>query len=136
MAVCLWDSVSGVGGVHHFVLPHWSVSESDRSTSGAVSLQRFVEYLSDLGARISRVKAKVYGASGQGTGNRMGAVVLRFLAALNISVEESDLGGSGCREVTFNTWDGAASVKRYGSRRFIPKRNRSSCREIFAYPQI
>lgn len=68
VAACLWDPVSKVGGMNHFLLPGDNIN---RATSSKADAQRYGVYLMELllndlfrnGAVKSRLKAKLFGGA-------------------------------------------------------------------------
>ncbi|PYQ18463.1 MAG: hypothetical protein DMF79_14935 [Acidobacteria bacterium] len=60
VSVCLWDAQQRVGGINHFLLPE-GVPPSPRFGASATSL--LIEEVLALGARRSRLRAKVFGGA-------------------------------------------------------------------------
>jgi len=123
VAVCLWDPERRMGGVNHFLLPHF-VAGNDVSSSrfGNVAIGRLVAGVIAPGVRRQALQAKVFGGAcvidafrGRGDGRHLGLqnveVALMLLRRERIPVVAEDVGGRRGRKVIFHTDTGAALVK-------------------------
>jgi chemotaxis protein CheD len=118
--VCVWDPVSGVGGMAHFLLPE-SGSAPPAPRFGDVALATLVESLVKLGAPERRLRAKVFGGSAPPlatTGGHLGdhniEKALSFLKARFVPVLEKDSGGDKARKIVFDPKAGTSEVSRIG----------------------
>lgn len=120
VAVCLWDPILAAGGVAHFALPRGAGDEASALCYGNVAVPELVRRLTDLGCRIDRLRAKLFGGAcvmpdfqrgcGQlGLDNAESARGL--LAAAGIPVLVESLGGRRGRKLIFQVDDGTAWVK-------------------------
>lgn len=116
--VCVWDPVSGVGGMAHFLLPE-AGKAPPAPRFGDVALRTLLEEVGKLGAPERRLRAKVYGGSApplQTTGGHLGdsniELALAFLKARLVPVLEKDAGGNNARKIIFNPKIGTAEVTR------------------------
>ena len=118
VAACLYDSLLGVGGMNHFMLPG---RESDTVCSryGVHAMELLINDLLKRGARRSRLQAKVFGGGNvlsgfysDPIGTRNAAFVLEYLAAERIPVIAQDLGDIYPRKVCFFPQTGRTLVKR------------------------
>jgi chemotaxis protein CheD len=117
VAVCLWDPEGRVGGMNHFLLPEGG-PPSPRFGESAVPL--LIERLVDLGARRSRLRAKVFGGACVLEAFRAGANTLgvrnveiareRLLSAA-IPIVGEDVGGDLGRKVVFEVRTGCAWIR-------------------------
>jgi chemotaxis protein CheD len=118
VAVCLWDRHLRVGGMNHYLLPHW-VNEAEASPRfGNVAIQRLIERLVALGSQTARLQAKVFGGAcvleafrARHLGNKNVEVARRALDEASIPVVHEDVGGQRGRKLLFRVDDGATSVK-------------------------
>jgi chemotaxis protein CheD len=120
VAVCIWDPVTGIGGMNHFVLPECAATlRSDRF--GNIAIQSLLRRLEALGCRRRSLQAKVFGGArvlGRSDRARVDLgqtnveLALRVLATEKTPVVASDVGGDRGRKLIFRTADGAAWVKR------------------------
>jgi chemotaxis protein CheD len=118
--VCVWDPVSGIGGMAHFLLPE-SGSAPPAPRFGDVALRTLVEALVKLGAPERRLRAKVFGGSAPPlvtTGGHLGdhniEKALSFLKARFVPVLEKDSGGDKARKIVFDPRAGTSEVSRIG----------------------
>ena len=118
--VCLWDPVSGAGGMAHFLLPE-SGNAPPAPRFGNVALRVLIEQLVKLGATERRLRAKIYGGSAPPlvtTGGHLGdhniEAALAFLKARYVPVLENGSGGASARKIVFNLKTGTAEVTRLG----------------------
>ncbi len=118
--VCLWDVVSGAGGMAHFLLPE-AGSAPPATRFGDVALKTLVDELGKLGAPEKRLRARVYGGSappiattGGHLGDRNIEAALTFLKARLVPVLENQAGGNSARKIVFQPTTGQASVSKIG----------------------
>lgn len=106
VSACLWDPVSRVGGMNHFLLPEAPEGARDDRRYGVQAMELLINALLSRGARRERIRAKVFGGARMSPamadiGGRNGAFVQRFLADENIPLESSSLGGLSARRIQF-----------------------------------
>ena len=118
--VCVWDPISGAGGMAHFLLPE-SGTAPPALRFGDVALRSLVEELVKLGASEARLRARIFGGSappivteGGHLGDRNVEAARGFLASRIIAIWEADVGGGSARKVVFSPGHGGASVSRVG----------------------
>lgn len=119
IAVCIWEPELEIGGINHFVLPHWAGNGRISARFGSVAISILIEDLCTLGSRPNRLRAKIFGGSGvlsAGHQTRLGQrnieIARQFLADESIPVVAEDVGGTRGRKLIFCTDDGTAWVKR------------------------
>ncbi len=119
VAVGLWDPVQGVGGLNHFLLPYRARFGAPSSTRfGNVAMEELLSGLLKLGARRSRLKAKVFGGArvleafkeSNHLGKKNIEMAKTLLAQGGIPLVDLDVGGKRGRRVLFETATGAAKV--------------------------
>jgi chemotaxis protein CheD len=117
VAVCLWDAEVRVGGMNHFLLPD-GAPESPRFGRYAVPL--LVRSLLELGARRSRLRAKLFGGAcvleafrreGGHLGTRNVEMARERLRTEAIRVVEEDVGGELGRKLVFAVRTGATRAR-------------------------
>lgn len=109
IACCLFDPVTRVGGMNHFLL------SEPREGAGCVGDEHYGLYLMEVlinqmmtkGALKSRMKAHIYGGANMHAGmTRIGdanaAFARRFLEEERIELARSDVGGDTARRVDFD----------------------------------
>jgi chemotaxis protein CheD len=118
--VCVWDPVSGVGGMAHFLLPE-ARNAPPAPRFGDVAMKTLLQEVVRLGAPENRLRAKLYGGSAppiQTTGGHLGdhniEVALAFLKSRAVPVLEREVGGANARKIIFSPKGGIAEVTRIG----------------------
>jgi chemotaxis protein CheD len=113
--VCLWDAMTGAGGMAHFLLPE-AGNAPPAPRFGDVALGTLVTELAKLGVPEKRLRARVFGGSappvattGGHLGDRNVEAALSFLKAKFIPVIETQTGGNTARKIVFTPATGAAS---------------------------
>jgi chemotaxis protein CheD len=120
VAVCLWDSATGVGGINHFQLPQWSGKGARTPRYASVAIQALLERLLALGARRGQIEAKVFGGAcvtanvserKKSLGDQNVEHALVYLRECAIPVSATATGGRRGRKLVFHTNDGTAWVR-------------------------
>jgi chemotaxis protein CheD len=120
VAVCLWSPRFGVGGMNHFLLPHWVSGEARSPRFGNAAIEALLERLKAAGCDKRELRAKVFGGASMveafkarhaSLGERNVAVALEILRTERIPVLNQDVGGERGRKLTFHTHEGSAWVK-------------------------
>lgn len=121
VAVCLTESGSNIGGVNHFLLPQQRAGEGSSTRYARGAIDQLVERMLSLGARRSRITAKLFGganvlaAFSEGV-MHIGAanvdIARTLLASHGIPIAAEDVGGTRGRRLVFSSHDGSASVQR------------------------
>lgn len=124
IAACLYDPVSGVGGMNHFMLPEGADPDNPTSTRyGVNAMELLISDLMKLGADRRRFQAKIFGGghvlkirvSLDGVPQRNIDFVKRFLEAESIPIIREDVGGYQPRRVLFHTHTGKVFLKYLGN---------------------
>lgn len=120
VAICLYDPLSGAGGMVHFRLPFPpcpDVAPSARALYGPAALELLHERLTSIGAQDANLHAKLFG--GGAVVDRLGDIgdqnvrfALRGISDLGIPLVSQDLGGTAARRVRFMPTTGHARVQR------------------------
>ena len=118
VAVCLFDSESGVGGMNHFMLPENNrdrIPPSDLRF-GIDAMPWLIQAVRDLGGSRKNLKAKIFGGgAAMGGALRIGYGNIDSardaLAAHAIPVLAEDVGKVVSRQVRFETATGRAYVR-------------------------
>jgi chemotaxis protein CheD len=118
VAACLFDPVSGVAGLNHFLLaaPRFSkdmpLTHTDAGRYGINAMELLINDMVHLGAVRHRLKAKVFGGATVLTGKRDNffcihevnqRFIKEYLATEGIPLVSEDLGGTRGRVVYFHT---------------------------------
>jgi chemotaxis protein CheD len=118
--VCVWDPVTGVGGMAHFLLPECG-NAPPATRFGDVAVRTLLQDVVKRGAPERRLRAKLYGGSEPPiatTGGHLGdhnvQAALSYLKARFVPVMETDVGGKNARKIVFSAKTGASEVTRVG----------------------
>jgi len=115
IALCLWDSVRGIGGANHFMLPEGPEKSENATRYGSVANPALLQRMLGLGAEIKTLEAKVFGGSlpnvsfgveNETLGERNVHAVKHFLNMQGIRLAHSEVGGTHGRKLIFHTDDG------------------------------
>jgi len=128
VSACIWDTVAGVGGMNHFMLPitdkevhevNWGQRGlvTDATRYGNYAMEHLINMILSNGGRRCNLRAKVFGGGKvlkkmSDVGERNIEFVLAYLSMENIPVENADLGSIYPRKVIFEPATGRALVKR------------------------
>lgn len=119
VAVCLYDPVTHIGGINHYMLPFWNGEGLASPKYGNIAIERLVEKMISLGCKKTNIIAKVFGGgevidtqiSQFHIGERNIAVAIQMLKELNIPIAGQSVGGKNGRRIQFNTQTGAVLQK-------------------------
>jgi chemotaxis protein CheD len=119
VAIVLWDSALGVGGLNHYLLPLWARPSDDTLRFGNVAFERLLDELAARGIAAKRLHAKVFGGAcllagaekEQSLGAKNVEVARSLLAAAHIPLVAEDVGGRRGRKLIVHTDTGDAWVK-------------------------
>lgn len=120
ISVCLWDPVSRMGGMNHYLLPLWNGEGLRTPKYGNIAIPMLIDKLLDAGCLRANIRAKVFGGgkvledtSGVlNVGERNIHYAESALDAARISIIGKDVGGSTGRKLLFMTGTGDVFVKK------------------------
>lgn len=118
VAVCLWDTVSGGGGMNHFMLPLWNGEGLATPKFGNIAMERLLKQLLDHGRRRDHLVAKMFGGANilgmsqaaYPIGQRNIDLAVSMLESWGIPLAAADTGGSRGRKIIMNTLNGTVQV--------------------------
>lgn len=119
VAVCLYDTLLGVGGINHFMLPCWTGQGMPSPKYGDIAIKKLIEKMSAFGSLKQNIVAKIFGGAeqlgrGDGSyniGSRNVSVAENILAAEGISIVARSTGGVTGRNIVFYTHSNKVLVK-------------------------
>lgn len=119
VAVCLWDRLTRVGGINHFMLPSDIGVQTASLRYANFAMTELFRQMTELGAETRRMEAKLFGGAcvlgsiraGQDLGSKNVEAARVRLAEERIKVVAEDVGGNRGRRLVFRTWDGSALLK-------------------------
>lgn len=124
VAACIRDSVSGIGGMNHFMLPECASADKDSPVSesmryGTYAMEVLINQLLRNGARRENLEAKIFGGGNvlrsfttTNVGDRNALFVRKFLKDEHIRVAGEDLLDIYPRKVYFFPKTGRVLVKK------------------------
>ena len=120
VAVCLWDPVSRIGGINHFLLPTFNGEGIASPRFGNIAIKELLDQLAGLGSQKHNLLAKIFGGGcvleafrdrQHQLGSKNIEVARALLESESIPLVGHDVGGQRGRKLIFHTDDGAAWVK-------------------------
>lgn len=116
VSACLWDPVSGVGGMNHVLFVDNKADAARVFGHGVNGMELLINGLIQKGADRYNLKAKVFGGARMieglsDAGKRNGQFVLDFLEREKIKHAGGDLGGDKARRLEFWPGTGRARIK-------------------------
>lgn len=121
VSACIRDREKGIGGMNHFMLAHSAESEVTSASAryGTYAMEILINHLLKLGARKSRLEAKVFGGgrvmaklTNSQVGERNAKFVMDFLNTEGISIAAQDMLDVYPRKVYFFPESGRVLVKK------------------------
>jgi chemotaxis protein CheD len=120
VAVCLYDPVSALGGMNHFVLPRAPAGSGRDARFGDVAIGELVTKLEASGCRIADLTAKMFGGANAmwsdtdslfATGPRNVALAREELTRLGIPILAERVGGQTGIYLEMESWSGAIRLR-------------------------
>ncbi len=119
IAVCIRDTVTGCGGMNHFLLPD-TEDRNDQFPSlalryGSYSIERLINAILSRGGRRERLEVKVFGGANvmngmSEVGSRNVDFVEHYFAKERLSITAADLRGNYPRKLRYFPTTGRAQV--------------------------
>ena len=111
VAIAIFDPTTKMGGLIHYLLDEPGKGEAASPRYGSYALPSLLKMMSDRGANMKRLQAKVYGGAsvlgnmniGKGIGSTNADVAWKILEQYKIPVLEQNTGGTRGRRIVFNT---------------------------------
>ena len=135
ISVCLYDRITGIGGMNHFMLPekteNINITHIERSKLkhsnetmryGVTAMGALISEMQNHGVKRQNITAKVFGggkviaqsSSSNGVGWKNIQFVRSYLKVERIPIEAENTGELVARKVSFDTTDNSVSVKHIG----------------------
>ena len=121
VAICLWDSRNGFGGMNHYLLPEGQDNGPNRLRYGNVANPALLKQMLSFGCNVRDLQARIFGGAStfsgvnpdQSLGKRNIELAVEFLREANVLVVTKEVSNTrGCKLV-FQTVDGSAVVKSF-----------------------
>ncbi len=119
VSACLWDPVSGVGGMNHILLPEGPKGGPQVQGAGVNAMELLINAIIHKGGAKERLVAKLFGGGKMisrfsDVGIRNAEFVLAFLDREGIECRSQSLGGEQARRIQFWPHSGRARQKLLG----------------------
>jgi chemotaxis protein CheD len=119
VAVCLYDPVTRIGGINHYMLPLWNGQGLASPKYGNIAIEKLLEKMISLGCNKNNLKAKVFGGGEVietsiqqfNIGARNIKLAFEALEEMGIPVVGQSVGGKLGRKILFNTETGEVRQK-------------------------
>lgn len=119
VSVCLWNRVTKVGAMNHYLLPGTENDKVNDASRGLPSIRMLVHSLLNRKLRLEDFDAKVFGGcnslyidhDGFSVGERNIAMAFDVLKSFNITVAAQHVGGCYGRKIVFNTSTGKVRMR-------------------------
>jgi len=126
IAVCLYDSRLGIGGMNHYLLPFWNGNGLQSPKFGNISIPKLIESMMAKGSTSRTIEAKIFGGASMNIGaseammigQKNILVAKEILKEYNITIVAEDVGGQNGRKIQFDLERGKVLLK-YTSRSTI-----------------
>jgi chemotaxis receptor (MCP) glutamine deamidase CheD len=124
VSACLFDPLTNVGGMNHFMLPDGEQDGDQPTRYGINAMEVLINEIMKLGGERRRLRAKVFGAGhvlniesvGMAVPKRNALFVKEFLATEKIPILSQRLGGVNPLQVHFFTHVGKALIRILGGK--------------------
>ncbi len=119
VSVCLFDPVTHIGGINHFMLPYWNGQGLASPKYGNIAIERLTDKMISLGCNKINIKAKIFGGGEVietnivqfHIGKRNIELARTMLEDLKIPIISSSVGGKLGRKIEFLTSTGDVRQK-------------------------
>jgi chemotaxis protein CheD len=119
VSVCLYDTLLGIGGINHFMLPCWTGQGMPSPKYGDIAINRLIEKMYAFGSLKQNLVAKIFGGAEQhGGGDGSYNIGLRNVSAAEnilstegITIISRSTGGVSGRNIVFYTHSNKVLVK-------------------------
>lgn len=110
VAVCLYDTKLGIGGMNHYLLPFWNGNGLQSLRFGNISIPILIETMLERGSSIRTLEAKIFGGASMNAstnenmmiGKKNILVAKEILKSYNIAIVAEDVGGTNGRKIQFD----------------------------------
>ncbi len=119
VSVCLFDPVTQMGGINHYMLPYWNGQGLASPKYGNIAIDRLVDKMISYGCNKNSLKAKIFGGGEVietnivqfHIGLRNIEVAKTMLEEMKIPIVSSSVGGKLGRKIEFFTGTGDVRQK-------------------------
>ena len=122
VAVCLYDPISHIIGMNHYLLPFWNGRGLKSLKYGNINNKRLIESMLDKSQGRAKIQAKIFGGAsinlqGIDIGKNNIMVARSVLKEYNVKIIGEDTGGFVGRKIIMSSTNGAVYLKYAADRR-------------------
>ncbi|MDD5160092.1 MAG: chemotaxis protein CheD [Sulfuricurvum sp.] len=119
VAVCLYDTALGIGGMNHYLLPFWNGNGLQSPKFGNIAIPKLIESMIMKGSNPKNLQAKIFGGASLNMGisdammigQKNILVAKEILREYNIVLVAEDVGGQNGRKIQFDLERGKVLLK-------------------------
>jgi chemotaxis protein CheD len=119
ISVCLYDSVTQIGGMNHYLVPLWNENGLQSPKYGNISIPRLIESMVNIGCEVHNMEAKLFGggniinASSENMmiGHKNILIAKEILREYGIPIVAQDVGGAKGRRIMMRSDTGKIFLK-------------------------
>lgn len=119
VAVCLYDSKLGIGGMNHYLLPFWNGNGLQTPKFGNISIPKMIDQMFAKGSSSKTLEAKIFGGASMNIGGSEAMMIgeknvlvaREILKEYRIPIVAEDIGGQIGRKIQFNLERGKVLMK-------------------------
>jgi len=119
VSVCLWDKVTKIGGLNHYLLPGTTTDDKGNTNRGLTATTMLVHSMLNRNVKLENLEAKIFGGCNSlyknndifKVGERNIIMALEVLKSFDIPVTARHVGGEYGRKIVFNTGTGRVQMR-------------------------
>ena len=119
VAVCLYDTVTGIGGINHYMLPYVNNNIEHKLKYGDYSIDLLLKNMYKLGVKNNNLRAKIFGGASQfhehstimNVGKQNIDIAHEMLSRYRIKIMSENVGGHVGRKIIFYSKSGVVYMK-------------------------
>ncbi|MFT5661895.1 MAG: chemotaxis protein CheD [Sulfurimonas sp.] len=119
VAVCLYDSITQMGGMNHYLVPLWNENGLQSPKYGNISIPRLIESMVNIGCDVNNMEAKIFGGANvidvssedMMIGRKNILIAKEILREYSIPIVAQDVGGDKGRRIMMRSDTGKIFLK-------------------------
>lgn len=120
IAVCLYDPITQISGMNHYLLPLWNNDGLQSPKYGNIAIPKLIESMENVGCQRKHIIAKVFGGASPNDmkhhnenmmiGKRNFQIAVDTLSQYKITLVASDIGGIRGRKIVMDSLSGKITL--------------------------
>jgi chemotaxis protein CheD len=116
IAVCIYDSKTGISGMNHYLLPLWNNDGLQSPKYGNIAIPKLIEAMEAVGCQKRDMVVKIFGGASPNDmqhtnenmmiGKRNYQIAIEILQQYNIKIVAQDIGGIRGRKIVMDSVSG------------------------------